>query len=142
MSRATYLLQSDRALLETWGHQVFLMFGEMPYLVGSSLQRQDFRDVDVRVMLDAERHDLLMAAGVDLDRLHLAVSLWGQKATGLPIEFQVQQMESANEDFPGTRIPIGMNVRTNGFRHPGGFHTKSWPHQNPGRRFVDPEMLP
>lgn len=106
--RGHYLLQSDIALLNTWAGDVRAMFRPAgaesvlgvptPYLVGSAMTKQDYRDVDVRLMLPAVQHDQLLAF-VDIDHLNLAVSLWGQKATGLPIDFQVQQMESANEDY-------------------------------------------
>lgn len=108
--RHNYLSVSELPILRAWGHEVKLMFrGEMPYQVGSSLLRKDWRDVDVRVMLDAEQYDALVAAGVDIYYLNLAVSLWGQKVTGLPIDFQVQDAHSANLDYPDSRRdPIGI----------------------------------
>lgn len=115
--RATYLLQSDRALLNAWAQQVRQMFGgAVPYLVGSALERSDYRDVDVRLLLwaDPERADSTehtydhLAAAVNIEHLNLAVSLWGQKVTGLPVDFQVQQAESANEDFTGRRHALGL----------------------------------
>ena len=36
------------------------------------------------------------------------MSLWGQQATGLPIDFQVQSMTDANS-IDGPRHPIGMS---------------------------------
>ncbi len=104
--RATYLLQSDVALLKQWGAAVRVMFfGEVPYLVGSALTSADYRDVDVRVILDDPDHAAL-AGILKVSSLNVAVSLWGQKATGLPIDFQVQQMTEANRDFNGRRHPI------------------------------------
>lgn len=106
MSRATYLLQSEVALLGTWGRDVRRMFDAMPYLVGSCLTTKDHRDVDVRVMLDGDDYSTPFWLGVNL-----AVSLWGQKVTGLPIDFQVQQTAAANAEFDGRRHPIGMKPR-------------------------------
>lgn len=109
--RNNYLSVTELPLLRSWGYEVKLAFGEMPYQVGSSLVRKDWRDVDVRVMLDAERYDALVASGVDLYYLNLAVSLWGQRVTGLPIDFQVQDAESANKDYDGRRDPCGMGPK-------------------------------
>lgn len=104
--RADYLLLSDMALLHTWGRELRRAFGVTAYLVGSALERVDHRDVDVRIMLEDEHYDAL-AKLADLDALNLALSLWGQKATGLPIDCQLQHRTSANEDFPQRRNPIG-----------------------------------
>lgn len=116
--RATHLLQSEVALLDTWGRELRQMFrttpaseaGDCPatpYLVGSALVTKDYRDVDVRIMLDDHHYDDL-AKVVDLDALHLALSLWGQKVTGLPIDCQVQHTTSANEDFNEIRNALGL----------------------------------
>lgn len=107
MDRATYLTQSGVRLLNDWAVGVRRMFGEVPYLVGSALVTADHRDVDVRVMLDYDRWSALVGA-VNADDLHLCVSLWGQQVTGLLIDFQVQEQESANEEFPGRRHPLGL----------------------------------
>lgn len=104
--RATYLLQSEVSLLNGWGRELKRTFGETAYLVGSALERQDHRDVDVRIMLDDQHYDDL-AKVINLDLLNLSLSLWGQKATGLAIDCQVQHTSSANEDFHGRRHPIG-----------------------------------
>lgn len=88
--RATYLQLSDVRNLDMWGRELRAMFNHTAYLVGSALVRPDYRDVDVRIVLpddDIER----LAAVVDLGRLHVALSVWGQKVTaGLPIDCQVQ----------------------------------------------------
>ena len=65
------------------------MFKEIPYLVGSSLTRENFRDVDVRIILGKYEYKRL-SYSVDIERLNMIVSLWGQKVTGLPIDFQIQ----------------------------------------------------
>lgn len=105
--RATYLTQSGIRLLNDWGVALRRMFGEVPYLVGSALTTAEHRDVDVRVMVGYDQWAAL-AAAVNLADLHLCVSLWGQQATGLPIDFQVQLGETANEEFHGRRHPLGL----------------------------------
>ena len=107
--RATYLLQSDLAELNAWGIRVRYMFHyKMPYLVGSVLTSPDWRDVDIRIMLDDDVYDRLTTL-ISPHMLNLAISTWGQKVTGLPIDFQIQKVTEANEEFEGRRHPIGMS---------------------------------
>lgn len=106
--RATYMLMSDFHILEVWGRELRKMFpGNVPYLVGSALRTKDYRDVDVRLILDDNDYSALNAA-VDIRRLNLVVSIWGQQVTGLPIDFQVQSMAEANVPEHGSRNPIGL----------------------------------
>lgn len=102
--RIHYLTQSQFALLVDWADRLRPMFDwNMAYLVGSASRTKDFRDVDVRLIVADEYYNQLSDV-VRLDRLHLAVSIWGEKATGLPIDFQVQSMTEANNgEFEGTR---------------------------------------
>lgn len=109
--RYNYLSVTELPILRAWGWEVSLMFGAMPYQVGSSLQHKDYRDVDIRVMLDDERYNDLAATGVDLYYLNLSVSLWGQKVTSLPIDFQVQRITEANSDYNFPRNPCGINPK-------------------------------
>lgn len=91
-------------------------FGEYGlYVVGSCLQRQDWRDVDVRYILpDDDFAALFPAAGdyweMDARWLLLTVSIaqWMSKMTGLPIDFQFQPQTLANERHPGPRSAIGL----------------------------------
>lgn len=107
--RATYLTVSEHRLLDDWCANLRRMFPGQggPYLVGSALTTADHRDVDVRLMLDDDDH-FALASVVDLEDLNLAVSLWGQRVTGLPIDFQVQHQETANADFDGRRHALGI----------------------------------
>lgn len=108
--RATYLTQSGIRLLDDWAVSLRHMFpAEVPYLVGSALTRPDFRDVDVRVLLDDDAMRALRLVVVLAD-LNLAVSLWGQQVTALPIDFQVQHVDEANAEYHGRRHPLGMRV--------------------------------
>lgn len=116
------LLHSDQQLLIDWTEDLVTMFnGEMAYQVGSSLMQNEaasHRDIDIRVMLD---HDAFKALSevVNIDRLSLTVSLWGQKVTGLPIDFQVQETEYANEHHEGGRSAIGIGRVAKGDGHDG-----------------------
>jgi hypothetical protein len=117
--RIGFLLVSQQDTLRMWGREVRRMFGAMPYHVGSSLKRPDFRDVDVRLLLDDAAFDEL-AERIHLGLLNHTVSLWGQQVTGLPIDFQVQRQTDANEDYPTRaghwRNPIGIDARTHDTR--------------------------
>ena len=94
--RATQLHVTEMRLLKDWARSVGAAFrGEMPYLVGSAVTSREWRDVDVRLILSDEDHAALSKL-VDLKRLDMAMSLWGQQTTGLPIDFQVQGMTEAN----------------------------------------------
>lgn len=111
MSRATYLQLTDLRLLQAWAHEVSAMFrGAMPYLVGSATERPDFRDVDVRLIL-CDDHYAKVRKRLNIQHLGLAVSLWGQRATGLPIDFQVQQQTAANKTHDKPRHPLAMPDR-------------------------------
>lgn len=112
-----YLLVSERVLLEDWALHVRRMFGPTgtPFLVGSALTTRAFRDVDVRVILEEEEWDRLFPGLADADvrdarwsGFCTAVSIWGQQATGLPIDFQVQPMGKANEQYEGRRHALGL----------------------------------
>ncbi len=112
MTRATYLHITDLRLLQNWGTVLRSVFTDdlldgMPYLVGSALDRPDYRDVDVRLILADDVFDRL-ASVVEIQGLNIGFSLWGQRVTGLPIDFQVQRMTEANAENEGRRHPIGM----------------------------------
>jgi hypothetical protein len=83
------------------------------YLVGSAVKGDNSagrRDVDVRLMLDAPEY----AALVDTIGIHavrfLGIAIGDHLATisGLPIDFQIQQTQEANEKHGGAyRNPLG-----------------------------------
>lgn len=88
------------------------------YMVGSVLRKADWRDVDIRVILD----------DAEYDRMFPATDKWGENAfwkiicisisnylgsvTGLPIDFQIQRQTNANERYAKaeghTRNAIGL----------------------------------
>ena len=80
---------------------------EVAYLVGSALTTAEHRDVDVRLMLDDDAYQALTGV-VCLDDINLAVSLWGQQVTGLPIDFQIQRTAEWNDLPHGRRHPLGL----------------------------------
>lgn len=80
------------------------------YQVGSSLQKKEWRDVDVRVMLPDDVY-AEMGLGDPEHPQHnrkwvaftLAFSALGKQMTGLPIDFQLQQVSHANANNDGVR---------------------------------------
>ena len=87
------------------------------YLVGSALERPDWRDVDVRFIMPDERFAALFPkAGQcweqDARWLLLTVSISERlsKVTGLPIDFQIQPQTHANERHKGMRSSIGLTI--------------------------------
>lgn len=87
-------------------------FGHIPYHVGSSLDRKDWRDVDVRLILPDDEFAALFGANQSsetnpkLAAVTLAFATLGQKMTGLPIDFQIQTTTHANERYPGPRSAL------------------------------------
>lgn len=82
-------------------------FDAESYLVGSALTRPDYRDVDVRMIMDDSAFGHLF--GGELDQVHgRATALWTSLAvtysrdlgrqTGLNIDFQMQARTIANRD--------------------------------------------
>lgn len=85
------------------------------YQVGSSLEREDWRDVDLRYILPDEEFAKLFP---DADQhweqdprwllLTVSISAWLSKQTGLPIDFQFQPQTHANERHKGPRNAFGL----------------------------------
>lgn len=103
-------------LLDHWGYVISRAFGETPYHVGSSaMQKTGWRDVDVRIIMDDEKFDALF--GKDQGRFNpfwtatmLAYSIWGERVTGLPIDFQIQRRSSVSQDdWDKPRNPLGIS---------------------------------
>lgn len=89
------------------------------YVVGSALERADWRDVDVRMMMD-DATFLHHFPGINLQAgtwefdprwclLVVAISHWMSKLTGLPIDFQFQPMTHANARHKGKRHAMGLS---------------------------------
>lgn len=87
------------------------------YVVGSVLQRPDWRDVDLRFIMDDAEFDRLFPGTLkngtwEFDPrwllLTTAISRQLSEQTGLPIDFQFQPQTHANERHPGPRNAVGM----------------------------------
>lgn len=97
--------------LQEFGELIDDVFGGCPYLVGSATQKKvGFRDVDIRVILTDEEYEQWGFGDPERPQqnrkwrsLVKAYSLLGQKMTGLPIDFQIQQMTEANKNNTGYR---------------------------------------
>lgn len=81
-------------------------FGHVAYQVGSSLDRKDWRDVDVRLILPDEEFEARFGrvkntANAKLAAITLAFCALGKEMTGLPIDFQIQPQSWANEEYGG-----------------------------------------
>lgn len=87
------------------------------YLVGSVLERPDWRDVDVRfIMSDEDFAALFPDAKTHWEQderwllLTISISERLSKVTGLPIDFQFQPQTHANTVHPKQRHSIGMQI--------------------------------
>lgn len=81
-----------------------------PYLVGSCLDRPDYRDVDIRVILDDKQHRRLFERPHRDPLRHLvqvAITEHYVRATGLRIDFQIQSRAAAAK-HTGPRHPLGI----------------------------------
>lgn len=87
------------------------------YVVGSALERADWRDVDIRMIMSDEAFDREFPGTRENNSwefdvrwilLTVAISGWLAKQTGLPVDFQFQPQTHANARHKGTRNPIGL----------------------------------
>lgn len=83
--------------------------------VGSSLTRPDWRDVDLRCIVEDQAFDNMF--GKYWSPLHMllnaTISEWLSNRTGLPIDFQFQRQTDCNKEFKGlprSAIGVRMNV--------------------------------
>jgi hypothetical protein len=124
VSRATYLHVGDLFNLNHACRAITDGYGCCVYLVGSSLERADYRDVDVRAMLDDAVYDRMFRGAQDGDErarvrlLNVAVSAWLSASTSLPVDFQFQRQSAANLEFNGRRHALGIHITR---RAPGDF---------------------
>lgn len=102
----SYLTRPQVWALDEACKPLVAVFGP-PMLVGSVMERADFRDVDLRLILMDEVYDCLedpqWALISFLTSAHLAAT------TGLPVDFQFQRMTEANAAYAGKpRNPMGV----------------------------------
>jgi hypothetical protein len=107
--RAAYLSVTERFNLEHQCRILTAAFGACSYLVGSAIERPDYRDVDIRCILNDPEYDAVIGTNeVRLKLLNTAMSEWLAARTGLPIDFQFQRMTQANDEFNGERQFVGV----------------------------------
>lgn len=122
--------QPQGMLLDQFGDVVQAAFGtHSVYHVGSSMggDKVSWRDVDVRVLLTDEQWKNLgllepKESHYDLKwrTLCIVFSHYGRHLTGLPIDFQLQRIDEANEEFKGGRSHLGTKTyQTNLIRADG-----------------------
>jgi hypothetical protein len=91
-------------------------FGYHNYLVGSSIIKRDFRDVDIRCILEDEEFDRMFpdskgTAGTGKGEcswvhdarwsiLCASISEWLSTRSNLKVDFQIQRQTNANEMYP------------------------------------------
>lgn len=104
--RIYWLSVDEMRLLDHWCTAITRSFGgRHPYICGSVLERADYRDVDLRILLSDDE-----LAGIPLDvlDLNMMLSRWGQQATELPIDCQVQGRDEWDSHNGKPRHPRGM----------------------------------
>lgn len=96
----------------------FMHRGFGVYQVGSSLQRANYRDVDLRLILQDDDFKAIFGGEarfpLALQFLNVAISEWIAKRTGMNIDFQFQSQTEANTNHPGLRSAIGRALRYDG----------------------------
>lgn len=103
-------------------NKAYAEYGYGCYLVGSSIERPNYRDVDVRFIMRDEAFDTLFPdARVQPQNSAMwaltctSIALFLQKQSGLPVDFQIQRMTEANEEYPNSssRHPLGVGMLPN-----------------------------
>lgn len=112
-SRASWLTVPEFFSLDAACRALVDSFGEMSYgvyLVGSCLQRPDYRDVDLSLMMPDDKFDAMFPNKYAVLFMNAAVSEWLSKRTGLKIDFKFQDMTKANEEHKGPRNAMGIRA--------------------------------
>ena len=111
--RVSYLTTAEFARLNHACLLVAEAFGSMTtYLVGSSLDKDDYRDIDVRTILEDERFDELFGGREFFWSITcLGIATYLTQVSGLPVDYQIQRRTQANEKFRGVRNPMGARAR-------------------------------
>jgi hypothetical protein len=97
-------------LLDEAAQPIRMAFNRPCYLVGTAAVQRDFRDVDVRLILDDSTYDVFAEriGTAVIPFLGLAIGEYLAARTGLPIDFQIQRMTEANAKHTGPRNPVGV----------------------------------
>lgn len=116
--RFNYLRQPHIGRIDIALQPVLLALNEhSAYFVGSVLQRPNFNDIDIVVIMDDEKYDALFGpSGGTIAPFakwfNAASSELLRNMTNLPIDFRVQRFTNANKVYGGdehVRDPIGLN---------------------------------
>ncbi len=88
----------------------FAAFGHPPYLVGTAGfgDAGAYRDVDVRLILPDDEFAAVCPTRERWELLSVSIGAYLAQRTGLPVDFQVQQMTAANRLHDKPRNPLGM----------------------------------
>lgn len=122
--KAIYIGAPACFVLELACRQINEAFGDCfgCYIVGSCLERPDWRDVDIRYIMEDDKFQELFPGTYVQDGLHcweqdarwllLTVSISAHLArlTGLPIDFQFQPQSHANKRHTGQRSAVGVTI--------------------------------
>lgn len=108
--RATALSPPEMLRLDLWADTLVWTFDTDPYLVGSVLRRRDPRDVDVRLALADD--DPFLANPDRVRLINVALSVWAQQVSGLPVDFQLQPLSEWRQHDGEPRNPLGGRWRT------------------------------
>lgn len=116
MGRANYLPAPHYFMLNMACRALTEAFGYNVYLVGSSIERRDYRDVDVRCILEDGEYERLfpgLSGNPTLNALWSvmcsSISLYLSQQSGLPVDFQIQKQSEANAiDRRTPRHPLGI----------------------------------
>lgn len=101
-------------------HVLVKAYNASIYHVGSSLERPDWRDVDLAMILADEDfarefpNAPLHSAAWEIDPkwlvLTVSISKWLSEKSGVPVDFKFQPRTFANERHKGPRNPIGRYI--------------------------------
>ena len=92
-------------------------FDDDCYLVGSAVASRDFRDVDVRMIMDDHKYELFFgpiapAHSALLSLIIASVSGYLSQLTGLRIDFQIQKRSRiSKEEWDKPRVSLGRAYR-------------------------------
>ena len=121
MQKANYIGAPRVFTLELACKQINEAFGGFGcFLVGSSIQRADWRDVDIRLILpDDQFRNLFPDSEINYELdcrwliLSSSLSMFLSKVSGLPVDFQIQPQTKANLQHTGQRHAIGLSNSVN-----------------------------
>ena len=109
--KVSFLTTADFARLNYACYAITEALCHTPYLVGSSVSKDEWRDVDVRSIIPDDLFDRLFPIEGVWSLFCLGVTTHLERMTGLPVDYQVQRMSEANSKYPGPRNPIGTRGR-------------------------------